>query len=112
MRRSNRLCRRGPTVPRVRWPEAVERAVRFYRARPDELVLPPAELGELTLSRWSPRRDGIPRGIFAGTTNFAWWAMERLGMFARDGLAVKDLVDQVLLGLFFRVGYFELFSNI
>jgi ribosomal protein S18 acetylase RimI-like enzyme len=66
----------------------VERAVRFYRARPDELVLPPAELGELTLSRWSPRRDGIPRGIFAGTTNFAWWAMERLGMFARDGLAV------------------------
>jgi ribosomal protein S18 acetylase RimI-like enzyme len=66
----------------------VENAVRFYCARPSELALMPGDLGELTLSRWLPRRDGPPRGIFAGKTNLAWWAMDRLGLFARDGLAV------------------------
>lgn len=88
MRRSNPRCRLAPTVRRIRWPEPVERAVRFYCARPAELVLPPPELGGLTLSRWGPRDAGPPRGLFAGPTSFVWWAMDRLGLFARDGLAI------------------------
>ena len=62
--------------------------IRFYRAVPGQLELPPLDLGDLTLSTWKASVDGQPRGLFASGTNAAWYSFYKAGLFARDGLAV------------------------
>lgn len=80
-------------APLPRQVSELSREVRFYRALASEFVLPPPSLGDLTLSVWRPRRDGPPRGLFAGKVNTVWYVMDRLGLFARDGLSVYAVHD-------------------
>lgn len=68
-------------------------AVRFYRGEPANPRLPPPDFGSLSLSRWQPRRDGPPRGLFAGAANLAWWAMDACRFFARPDLTVYAVHD-------------------
>ncbi|MGX7893863.1 GNAT family N-acetyltransferase [Tsuneonella sp. HG222] len=63
-------------------------AVRFYRAADGEVRLPPPDLGDLSLTRWQPHRDGPPTGLFAGNANRIWWAMDLAGQFPRTDLTV------------------------
>ncbi len=62
--------------------------VRFYRAADGEIRLPPPELGGLSLTRWQPRRDGPPTGLFASNANRIWWAMDLARQFSRPDLTV------------------------
>lgn len=64
--------------------------VRFYRAASHSA--PPVtspELPEgLQLSRWQPRRDGWPSGMFASGANRLWAILTLVGAFSRDDLTV------------------------
>lgn len=67
--------------------------VRFYRAQNGVLALPTLALGNLSLTRWQPNRDGPPRGLFASRPNWAWWAMDLAGRFNRPDLTVYAIHD-------------------
>ena len=67
--------------------------IRFYRASGEELQGERSNLEGLTLSRWQPSSDGKPTGVFRGTANFAWYAMDRMNMFPRRDLCVYAIHD-------------------
>jgi RimJ/RimL family protein N-acetyltransferase len=43
---------------------------------------------------WQPHRNGFPQGLFSGATNRAWWAVDKLHLFARHDFTVIALHRQ------------------
>lgn len=61
--------------------------VRFYRSDGAPPPIPRPLPDHLSVRVWRPRWDGLPPRGSRRPGNFAWWAFERLGLFARSGFA-------------------------
>jgi len=61
--------------------------MRFYRcdSRPIGLAASPGDAVSIRI--WQPARDGFPSRVSLRVANLAWWALARIGVFARDDFA-------------------------
>lgn len=60
----------------------------FYRLEAGQAAAAAEAPLDAEIAFWQPAVDGRPTGPFATRSNLAWWAMDRLGVFARRDFTV------------------------